>query len=204
MDRWPNPHRENWAARISLQAVQPGWIAGRAPTGRTGPRGFRHRLLESGSVAWSIWVVAGVVLAALELLAGGELWLLFAGVAAVVVGLLAGLGMTGLAPQFLVFSILAASAFFVRRRLLAPGGQESRRQRLARGRNRNGCFGDPSEQAGTRGIPRIPVDSANGVWTTDRGRKQRAGRADGRNHPVCRARMTPLLTRGQLKKGKSL
>ena len=22
----------------------PGWIAGRAPTGRTGPRGFHHRL----------------------------------------------------------------------------------------------------------------------------------------------------------------
>lgn len=71
-------------------------------------------------MAWWIWVTVGVVLAALELLAGGELWLLFAGIAAIAVGLLAGVGMTGLAAQFLVFSILAVSAFFVRRRLTAP------------------------------------------------------------------------------------
>ena len=71
-------------------------------------------------MAWWIWIAAGVVLAGLELLAGGELWLLFAGVAAVVVGLLAGVGVTGLAPQLLIFSALAASAFFVRRRLLKP------------------------------------------------------------------------------------
>ena len=45
MDRRPSPHRENWAARVALPAVWPGWIAGRAPTGRTGPRGFHHRLL---------------------------------------------------------------------------------------------------------------------------------------------------------------
>ena len=44
MDRRPSPHRENWAAWIASQAVWPGWIAGRAPTGRTGPRGFHHRL----------------------------------------------------------------------------------------------------------------------------------------------------------------
>ena len=44
MDRRPSPHRENWAAWVSSQAVWPGWIAGRAPTGRTGPRGFHHRL----------------------------------------------------------------------------------------------------------------------------------------------------------------
>ena len=44
MDRRPSPHRENWAAWVSLPAVWPGWIAGRAPTGRTGPRGFHCRL----------------------------------------------------------------------------------------------------------------------------------------------------------------
>ena len=49
MDRRPSPHRENWAARVSSPAVWPGWIAGRAPTGRTGPRGFHHRLL---AVEW--------------------------------------------------------------------------------------------------------------------------------------------------------
>ena len=47
MDRRPSPHRENWAAWVSLPVVQPGWIAGRAPTGRTGPRGFHYRLLSS-------------------------------------------------------------------------------------------------------------------------------------------------------------
>ena len=47
MDRRPSPHRENWAAWVSLPAVQPGWIAGRAPTGRTGPRGFHHRLFDT-------------------------------------------------------------------------------------------------------------------------------------------------------------
>ncbi len=35
--------RQN-AVRVPLQAVWPGWIAGRAPTGRTGPPGFHHRL----------------------------------------------------------------------------------------------------------------------------------------------------------------
>ena len=44
MDRRPSPHRENWAAWVSSPAVWPGWIAGRAPTGRTGPRGFHYRL----------------------------------------------------------------------------------------------------------------------------------------------------------------
>ena len=71
-------------------------------------------------MAWWIWIGAGIVLALIELLAGGELWLLFAGVAAIVVGLLAGVGMTDLAAQFLVFSVLAVSAFFVRRRLTRP------------------------------------------------------------------------------------
>ena len=52
MDRRPSPHRENWAAWVSLPAVWPGWIAGRAPTGRTGPRGFHYRLFgRDGSPA---------------------------------------------------------------------------------------------------------------------------------------------------------
>ena len=75
-------------------------------------------------MAWWIWIAAGVVLAGLEMLAGGELWLLFAGVAAIVVGLLAGVGVTGLGAQLLVFSVLAISAFFLRRRLLKPTDAE--------------------------------------------------------------------------------
>ena len=72
-------------------------------------------------MVWWIWLAAGILLALLELLAGGELWLLFAGIAAIVVGLLAGVGMTDLAAQFLVFAVLAVSAFFVRRRLTSSG-----------------------------------------------------------------------------------
>ena len=74
-------------------------------------------------MAWWIWVTVGVVLAALELVAGGQLWLLFAGLAAITVGLLAGGGMTWLAAQLLVFSALVVSAFFVKRRFLAPADQ---------------------------------------------------------------------------------
>ena len=52
MDRRPSPHRENWAAWVSSPVVWPGWIAGRAPTGRTGPRGFHYRLFgRDGSPA---------------------------------------------------------------------------------------------------------------------------------------------------------
>ena len=71
-------------------------------------------------MAWWIWVGVGIVLVLLELLAGGELWLLFAGISAIIVGLLAGVGMTDVAAQFLIFSVLAVSAFFVRRRLARP------------------------------------------------------------------------------------
>ena len=46
MDRRPSPHRENWAAWVSLPVVWPGWIAGRTP------RGFHHRLFgRDGSPA---------------------------------------------------------------------------------------------------------------------------------------------------------
>ncbi len=51
MDRRPN------AAWVSLPVVGPGWIAGRAPTGRTGPRGFHHRLLVPNSNAGAHRVV---------------------------------------------------------------------------------------------------------------------------------------------------
>ncbi len=68
-------------------------------------------------MAWWIWIGAGALLAALELLVGGELWLLLIGLAAVIVGLGAGVGLTALAPQLALFALLAVSVFFVRRRL---------------------------------------------------------------------------------------
>ncbi len=68
-------------------------------------------------MAWWIWIGAGALLAALELIVGGELWLLLIGLAAVVVGLGAGVGLTALAPQLALFALLAVSVFFLRRRL---------------------------------------------------------------------------------------
>ena len=63
-------------------------------------------------------MVAGAGLVALELLAGGELWLLLAGVAAVLVGLVALAGVENPALQLLVFSLLGCSVYLVKSRLL--------------------------------------------------------------------------------------
>lgn len=76
-------------------------------------------------MAWWIWIGGGALLAALELAVGGELWLLFLGLAAVVVGLAAGSGLTSLAVQLALFAALAVSAFFVRRRLSSTGEAET-------------------------------------------------------------------------------
>lgn len=63
-------------------------------------------------------MLAGAGLVALELLAGGELWLLLAGVAAVLVGLVALAGVESLALQLLVFSLLGCSVYLLKSRLL--------------------------------------------------------------------------------------
>ena len=69
-------------------------------------------------MAWWIWMLAGAGLAAVELLAGGELWLLLTGAAAVLVGLLALAGVDSLVLQVLAFSLLGCSVYFVKSRLL--------------------------------------------------------------------------------------
>ena len=69
-------------------------------------------------MTWWLWMLAGAGLVALELLAGGELWLLLAGMAAVLVGLVALAGVESLALQLLVFSLLGCSVYLVKSRLL--------------------------------------------------------------------------------------
>ena len=72
-------------------------------------------------MTWWIWMLAGASLAALELLAGGALWLLLAGVAAALVGLVALAGVESLALQLLVFSLLGCSVYLLKSRLLPAG-----------------------------------------------------------------------------------
>ena len=72
-------------------------------------------------MTWWIWMLAGAGLVALELLAGGELWLLLAGVAAVLVGLVALAGVESLPLQLLVFSLLGCSVYLVKTRFLSTG-----------------------------------------------------------------------------------
>ena len=69
-------------------------------------------------MAWWSWCILGVVLLGLELLAvDAQFYLVFAGLAAVVVGLL---GLVGLelpvAGQWLLFGVLAVAAMFTLRR----------------------------------------------------------------------------------------
>lgn len=76
-------------------------------------------------MSWWVWMLAGAALAALELLAGGTLWLLLAGAAAMLVGLAAAAGVDSTALQFLIFSLLAGSVYLVRSRFPASGGRDA-------------------------------------------------------------------------------
>ena len=68
---------------------------------------------------WWVWILLGFLLLLAELLTPGGLYLLFFGVAAIVVGLLSGLNLTG-PPwmQWLMFSILSVVALSLFRRPL--------------------------------------------------------------------------------------
>ena len=70
-------------------------------------------------------MLAGAGLAVVELLAGGELWLLLTGAAALLVGLLALAGVDSLALQMLAFSLLVCSVYFVKSRLLPASGADA-------------------------------------------------------------------------------
>ena len=68
---------------------------------------------------WWVWILLGFLLLLAELLTPGGLYLLFFGVAAIIVGLLAGLNLIG-PPwmQWLMFSILSVVALSLFRRPL--------------------------------------------------------------------------------------
>ena len=68
---------------------------------------------------WWIWIVTGLILAGLEaVLSGGELYLLFIGAAALVVGFVALGGGYAMTTQLFVFCVVAGgSLIFFRKRL---------------------------------------------------------------------------------------
>jgi len=72
-------------------------------------------------MAWWVWLLAGLALLGFELLTPGGFFILFFGLGALVVGALAGLGLTEpVWLQWLLFSLLSVGSLLLfRRRLLA-------------------------------------------------------------------------------------
>ncbi len=67
---------------------------------------------------WWLWLVIGVILLVLEMLTPGALFLVFFGVAAIVVGLLATIGAAGpLWTQILLFAVLSLVSLLALRRM---------------------------------------------------------------------------------------
>jgi len=70
-------------------------------------------------MTWWYWLLLGLVLIALEMASSGGFYIIFFGVAAVVVGLLASLGLESVWVQWLLFSALSiASLVFFRNPLM--------------------------------------------------------------------------------------
>lgn len=85
---------------------------------------------------WWIWILLGFFLLLVELLTPGGLYLLFFGTAAILVGMLAGLDLSGPTwMQWLLFSILSIVALLLFRRpllqKLRPAGQSKEVDSLA-------------------------------------------------------------------------
>jgi membrane protein implicated in regulation of membrane protease activity len=71
---------------------------------------------EGGMALWWLWLLLGLVLLGVEMLTPGGFYFLFFGVAALVVGFLAGLGVAGpVWAQLVVFSVLSVAALAVLR-----------------------------------------------------------------------------------------
>lgn len=83
-------------------------------------------------MAWWVWTLVGLVLLAVEIVTPGGFFVVFFGLAALVVGALVGLGVAG--PdwsQWLLFSVLAAGSLVLFRRRLVDrfrdgGGEQPR------------------------------------------------------------------------------
>ena len=71
---------------------------------------------------WWVWLILGFGLLGAEMLAPGGLYLLFAGIAAVIVGMLALGNLAGpIATQWLLFAVIAGVSVFTLRGRLAAG-----------------------------------------------------------------------------------
>ncbi|MBI2953221.1 MAG: NfeD family protein [Chloroflexi bacterium] len=70
-------------------------------------------------MAWWHWLVAGILLLVLELVTPGALFLIFFGVAAVIVGILSAVSLSGpLWMQIVLFAVLSLVALFTLRGML--------------------------------------------------------------------------------------
>jgi inner membrane protein len=71
------------------------------------------------NISWWHWLVLGLVLIALELAASGGFYVIFFGIAALIIGTLTLLGLAGpLSMQLLLFSVLSVAALLFFRRPL--------------------------------------------------------------------------------------
>ena len=80
-------------------------------------------------MGWWIWIIVGIVMLAVEVIIPGGIIMLFLGAAALIVGILAGLGMAGpLSVQLALFSVLSVVSLLTLRgpilRRIKAGGQD--------------------------------------------------------------------------------
>src|SRR5262249_58489081 len=135
-------------------------------------------------MAWWVWLLAGLGLLGFELLTPGGFFILFFGLGALVVGALAGLGLTEpVWLQWLLFSLLSVGSLLLfRRRLLAWLQSPEARAAV-------GLVGDVAVllddvppgavgEAGVRGT--AWSDRHNGPETLGRRRRRLGERGDGR------------------------
>ena len=101
--------------------------------------------MDGWATTWWFWVLLGLVLLFLELVTPTGFYLLFFGVAAVLVGLLAAVGLEGPAwLQWLLFSLLSIGSL-----LLLRGGLQERMKRAAPDQPVNDLVGRTAQSLGS-------------------------------------------------------
>ena len=84
-------------------------------------------------MSWWLWVVIGILLVGIELLSPGGFYVIFFGLAALLVGALRGLGLADPAwLQWLLFSVLAVGSLLLFRQRLVKRWRKRRREPTAR------------------------------------------------------------------------
>lgn len=135
-------------------------------------------------ILWWHWLVLGLLLVLAELATAGGFYLIFFGVAALIVGVLAGFGMAGpLWAQLLMFSILSVATLVIfRARLLSWVQHDPQRPEID---TLVGEIGVASEELIPGTVGRVEVRGA--AWTArnttgiavSRGTRIRVVRVDG-------------------------